>query len=351
MFERFTQRARQVIVLAQEEARLLKHNYIGTEHLLLGMLSEAGGVGARALDAAGLTLAEARKQVEESVGRGKAKPSGHIPFTPRAKKVLELSLREALSLGHNYIGTEHLLLGLIREGEGLGGQVIFRAGIDFDALRQAVIALVPPGEQSSRRRRWLRGSRGQTIELGPDDDLRTTQATDVSLDVARRLAGNAAVGSHHLLLAAISDSSSAASKALSSMGLDLDRAREALKHVDIAGTSDELPEEAGRRRMRLRVGADVLTLETDDPALLMHANAAVAALGMAVGADGVISGDSDVASSLGDVWQALSGSLLEITARARAQAELHADEAEHVVEHDEHDEPDDQDDHDVGGEG
>ena len=253
MFERFTQRARQVVVLAQEEARRLNHNYIGTEHILLGLLSEASGVAGRALDTTGLTLSEARKQVEESVGRGKGTPQGHIPFTPRAKKILELALREALQLRHNYIGTEHILLGIMREGEGLGAQVIARHGIDFDELRKTVLALVPPGEQSSRRRRWLRGSRGQSIELSPDDDLRTTQAADVSLDEARRLAGASAIGSHHLLLAAISDDSSAAAKALAGMGLDLAIARQALRTVDITGTSDELPEEAGRRRIKLHV--------------------------------------------------------------------------------------------------
>ena len=313
MFERFTQRARQVVVLAQEEARRLNHNYIGTEHILLGLLSEASGVAGRALDTTGLTLSEARKQVEESVGRGKGTPQGHIPFTPRAKKILELALREALQLRHNYIGTEHILLGIMREGEGLGAQVIARHGIDFDELRKTVLALVPPGEQSSRRRRWLRGSRGQSIELSPDDDLRTTQAADVSLDEARRLAGASAIGSHHLLLAAISDDSSAAAKALAGMGLDLAIARQALRTVDITGTSDELPEEAGRRRIKLHVTDGRLVLETDDPTLLADATSAVAALGE----DGGISGDRDVASSLSDVWQALHGALQEMTVRAR----------------------------------
>src|SRR5262245_41751206 len=118
MFERFTDRARRVVVLAQEEARLLMHNYIGTEHLLLGLIHEGEGVAAKALDALGIELTEVRSRVEEIIGRGSETPSVHIPFTPRSKKVLELSLREALELGHNYIGTEHILLGLIREGEG-----------------------------------------------------------------------------------------------------------------------------------------------------------------------------------------------------------------------------------------
>src|SRR5829696_3245407 len=118
MFERFTDRARRVVVLAQEEARLLDHNYIGTEHILLGLVHEGGGVAAQALTQLGVSLEAVRDQVKEIIGRGAEAPTGHIPFTPRAKKVLELSLREALELGHNYIGTEHILLGLLREGEG-----------------------------------------------------------------------------------------------------------------------------------------------------------------------------------------------------------------------------------------
>ena len=117
MFERFTDRARRVVVLAQEEARMLNHNYIGTEHILLGLIHEGEGVAAKALESLGISLEAVREQVEEIIGQGQQAPSGHIPFTPRAKKVLELSLREALQLGHNYIGTEHILLGLIREGE------------------------------------------------------------------------------------------------------------------------------------------------------------------------------------------------------------------------------------------
>ena len=116
MFERFTDRARRVVVLAQEEARLLNHNYIGTEHLLLGLIYEGEGVAARVLESLDVSLADARAEVEEIIGHGGQSPSGHIPFTPRAKKVLEMALREALKLGHNYIGTEHILLGLIGEG-------------------------------------------------------------------------------------------------------------------------------------------------------------------------------------------------------------------------------------------
>jgi ATP-dependent Clp protease ATP-binding subunit ClpC len=142
MFERFTDRARRVVVLAQEEARMLNHNYIGTEHILLGLIHEGEGVAAKALEALNISLEGVRAQVEEIIGQGQQAPSGHIPFTPRAKKVLELSLREALQLGHNYIGTEHILLGLIREGEGVAAQVLVKLGADLNRVRQQVIQLL-----------------------------------------------------------------------------------------------------------------------------------------------------------------------------------------------------------------
>ncbi|MFM8867225.1 MAG: ATP-dependent Clp protease ATP-binding subunit, partial [Ilumatobacteraceae bacterium] len=142
MFERFTDRARRVVVLAQEEARLLNHSYIGTEHILLGLIHEGEGVAAKALESLNISLEAVRAQVEEIIGQGGSSPSGHIPFTPRAKKVLELSLREALQLGHNYIGTEHILLGLIREGEGVAAQVLVKLGADLSRVRQQVIQLL-----------------------------------------------------------------------------------------------------------------------------------------------------------------------------------------------------------------
>ncbi|MBE0446540.1 MAG: ATP-dependent Clp protease ATP-binding subunit [Actinobacteria bacterium] len=142
MFERFTERARRVVVFAQEEARMLNQNYIGTEHLLLGLIREEEGVAARALQSLGISLYDVRAQVEEIIGRGTSAPVGHIPFTPRAKKVLELSLREALQLGHNYIGTEHILLGLIREGEGVAARVLYNLGADLDRVRNQVIQLL-----------------------------------------------------------------------------------------------------------------------------------------------------------------------------------------------------------------
>ena len=142
MFERFTDRARRVVVLAQEEAKMLNHNYIGTEHILLGLIHEGEGVAAKALESLDISLDSVREQVQDIIGQGQQQPTGHIPFTPRAKKVLELSLREALQLGHNYIGTEHILLGLIREGEGVAAQVLVKLGADLNKVRQQVIQLL-----------------------------------------------------------------------------------------------------------------------------------------------------------------------------------------------------------------
>ena len=165
LFERFTDRARRVVVLAQEEARLLSHSYIGTEHILLGLIHEGEGVAAKALESLGISLEAVRAQVEEIIGQGGSSPSGHIPFTPRAKKVLELSLREALQLGHNYIGTEHILLGLIREGEGVAAQVLVKLGADLGRVRQQVIQLLS-GYQGPAGKAETQPAGGATSEKG-----------------------------------------------------------------------------------------------------------------------------------------------------------------------------------------
>jgi len=157
MFEGFTDQARRVVVLAQEEARLLNHNYIGTEHLLLGLLHEGEGVAAKALEWFGISLEAGRVQVQETISQGLRAPTGHIPFTPRAKKVLELSLREALQLGHKYIGTEHILLGIGREGEGVAAQVLAGFGADYPHVREQVVRLLTgEGEQAGPRARLVR---------------------------------------------------------------------------------------------------------------------------------------------------------------------------------------------------
>src|ERR1039457_6465039 len=164
MFERFTDRARRVVVLAQEEARMLKHDYIGTEHILLGLIHEGEGVAAQALESLGISQEAVRQQVKEIIGQGQQAPSGHIPFTPRAKKVLELSLREALQLGHDYIGTEHILLGLIREGEGVAARVLANLGADLNLVRQQVVQLLHSHQMEGQERlssAHLTGSSGR----------------------------------------------------------------------------------------------------------------------------------------------------------------------------------------------
>jgi Clp amino terminal domain, pathogenicity island component len=167
MFERFTDRARTAVTLAQEEARDLRHNYIGTEHILLGLVREGDGVAARVLDSLGVSLDAVRARVEAIIGRGKESPAGHIPFTPRSKKVLELALREALSLGHNDIGTEHILLGLVREGEGVAAQVLVELGADLPRVRQQVKSQLAmhasSPEASAERGRVLQEKVGEVL--------------------------------------------------------------------------------------------------------------------------------------------------------------------------------------------
>jgi ATP-dependent Clp protease ATP-binding subunit ClpA len=176
MFERFTDRSRRVVVLAQEEARMLNHNYIGTEHLLLGLIHEGEGVAARALESLGISLEAVRQQVEEIIGQGQQVPSGHIPFTPRAKKVLELSLGEALQLGQRYISTEHILLGLIREGDGVAAQVLAKLGAGLERVREQVVQLLD-GDQ---------GQEGAPAGIGEGSRLFADVSQVESLD--RRLA-------------------------------------------------------------------------------------------------------------------------------------------------------------------
>jgi ATP-dependent Clp protease ATP-binding subunit ClpA len=341
MFERFTDRARRVVVLSQEEARRLKHHYIGTEHILLGLLGEADGVAARALAGLGMSLESAREEAAELVPPGTVQLTSHIPFTPRAKKTLELSLREALQLNHNYIGTEHLLLGLIREGEGeQGGRdegvavKMLTRHAELPAIRTAVLNLLPPASgEAPAMRRWRRARPASLADLGLAGEagvertaeyagLNATPAADVTLSEAARLAGAQPVGSHHLLLAALADPESAAARTLTVLGVNLDHAREALRDVDVTGTSDELPEEAGRRQMSVRVTGDRITLEASDPVLVKAGSEAIAALGDEQKESGTIPGRLPESASLSRVWQVLHESLEDIKRRAMAPAAL-----------------------------
>jgi ATP-dependent Clp protease ATP-binding subunit ClpC len=343
MFERFTAIARHVVVLSQEEARGLHHNYIGTEHILLGLLGEREGIAFRVLESFGLTAEGVRQEVVAIVGEGKQDPqTGHIPFTPRAKKVLELSLREALQLHHNYIGTEHILLGVIREGDGVAAQILRKHG-DLLAVRAAVLDQVPAGTATDTgpMRRWLRGRRPRPGELGtpgpgagvteatPDDPgLSASPAADVTLTEASLLAGDSPVGSHHLLLAALVDPNSAAAKALTAIGVDLNQAKDALRDVAIEGTSDELPEDAGRRQMNIQVSEETVTFLATDPAIAKAASDALKAVGPVSGTEGgtegglpggVIRGadlQGAAAAGLAAAWKSLHDALETITRTA-----------------------------------
>ncbi len=326
MFERFTAHARHVVVLAQEEARRLKHNYIGTEHILLGLLAEPDGIAFRVLESFGMSLDGIRQQVVDMVGPGKHEPSGKIPFTPRAKKTLELSLREALQLRHTYIGTEHILLGLIREGDGVAAQIM-KTHADLHAIRTAVVDTVPAGEakDSERGGRWrrarlaLRPSERDAPAAEESESLSATPAADATLTEATRLAGGQPVGSHHLLLAALADNDSAAARALAALGVDIEQAKEALRGADVTGTSDEQPEVAGRRHMVIQVTAERLTIEASDPVIVAAGQAALRAVaGDAKAGVTTIRGDQPAGESLSAVWRALRESLATIEEQAAA---------------------------------
>ncbi len=337
MFERFTARARRVVVLAQDEAHNLHHNYIGTEHILLGLLNEGQGVGARVLAQFGVTLDGVRQEVTDTVGTGKSSPAGHIPFTPRAKKVLELALREALALHHNYIGTEHILLGLIREGEGVAAQTLKKHAdpMQFRAAILDLLATHAPAEEA-RGRNWLRrvsaalgrSAEGDIPGEGAEQSvLSATPAADATLTTATHLAGGDPVGSHHLLLAALTDVNSAAARVLASLGVDLTRAKDALHNADITGTSDELPEDAGRRQMNIQVTGELVTIVATDEILVKSASAAAKALKDQEGSvtpDGVIRGaalSGLPAANLAKAWTALHDAFSAIAASAEAAAQ------------------------------
>jgi ATP-dependent Clp protease ATP-binding subunit ClpA len=255
MFERFTDRARRVVVLSQEEARLLGHNYIGTEHILLGLVREGEGVAAQVLEALGVDLANVRRKVEEIIGERDDRPSAHIPFTPRSKKVLELALREALQLGHNYIGTEHLLLGLVREGEGVAAQVLVALGADLSVVRRKVIEVLAggaagsPGPPATPHAQFLAGMRGPALVAAPAR-VRAGEMLERSIDriVFRRFTvsasrvlllaeseamrlGHPDVRVAHLLLGLVVEGEGRGGRALAAAGVDLGRARSAVERA------------------------------------------------------------------------------------------------------------------------
>jgi ATP-dependent Clp protease ATP-binding subunit ClpC len=302
MFERFTDRARRVVVLAQEEARLLNHNYIGTEHLLLGLIREDEGIAARALQRLDVSLEAVRSRVQEIIGVGASAQSGHIPFTPRAKKVLELSLREALQLGHDDIGTEHILLGLVREGEGVAAQVLVRLGVDLARVRHEVVQLLssdaPTGGAATRAVFVLE-----------------TPAAERARREARRLAGERPVGTHDILAAIVRDNQSAGAKALAALGVTADALDAALAALDPAETSDQTPEEAGARRLLIDVRDDSVAVVLADDALRERLAGALA------GEPKVVRPDDAAARSFPALWRDLTRHLADVLAALEENAQ------------------------------
>ena len=248
MFERFTDRARRVVVLAQEEARMLNHNYIGTEHILLGLIHEGKGIAAKSLESLGISLASVRTQVEELIGRGSSGPTGHIPFTPRAKKVLELSLREALQLGHNYIGTEHILLGVIREGEGVAAQVLVKLGADLNRTRAEVLILLsgqPGGEiRAEEGTPEEAGWTGFGPPRGPSSMALFDEWAVRAIHRAQELSakrGRTTLSPEHLLFGLLATNHPQVMYALRMLGASEERIRELVNNLTAEQTEEDKP--------------------------------------------------------------------------------------------------------------
>lgn len=301
MFERFTDRARATVVHSQEEARLLHHNYIGTEHLLLGLIREGEGVAARALEELGVSLEGVREQVEQIIGQGEQAPAGHIPFTPRAKKVLELSLREALQLKHNYIGTEHILLGLIREGEGVAAQVLIRLGADLDRVRRQVTRMLGNMKE------------GGSPQVPPS--RRRTPAAEQVVAAAEQLAGGAPMGSHHLLEALVRSEDSAAAKVFATLGVEADTLAATIDEVGIDGTSDLTDEAAAARQMKILVADSEVRIVLRNAAVVELAETIIEHLG------GPIRGDDPLAGGLVGLHQEIVRFLTELRVRVAPSPE------------------------------
>jgi ATP-dependent Clp protease ATP-binding subunit ClpC len=301
MFERFTDRARHAVVLAQDEARALNHAYIGTEHLLLGLLRVPEGIAARALRRLGIGADAVRRDVESIIGRGQASPPGHIPFTPRSKKVLELSLREALGLGHNYIGTEHILLGLVREGEGVAAQVLVKRGAQLARVREVVL------EEISRYGAERTPPRGRP---------RFTPAAEQVVEAAEGLAGDGPTGSHHLLQALAGTEGSLAAKVLAALGVDADAIAARVDELGLEGTTDISPEEMAARQVEVRLDGAEVHVVLRDEASLETAKAITDRLG-----GGPVRGDDPEAASLVGLWQAVLSGLEELRRQVTPVAE------------------------------
>jgi ATP-dependent Clp protease ATP-binding subunit ClpA len=299
VFERFSSSARSTVVFAQEEARRLNHAYIGTEHVLLGLLCEPDSTAGRSLRFLGIGLSGVRGDVEAIIGRGQgSSPVGHIPFTPRAKKVLELSLREALQMKQSYIGTEHILLGLVREGQGVAAQILVKRAGSLDRVRAAVAAEQgrPPNERSAAEVHERTPGAGQVLAAAED------------------LAGGGAVGTQHLLEALARSDDTAAAKALAAVGVDADALAAALDEVDVESTVDVVPEEAAARAMELRVEGDAVHV------VLRDANSLAVARGVVEAIGGPLRGSDPVGAGAVVPWNAIVRYLVDVQARVTPAA-------------------------------
>jgi ATP-dependent Clp protease ATP-binding subunit ClpA len=304
MFERFSGQARHVVVSAQDEARELDHNYIGTEHLLLGLLATPDSLAGASLTALGYTRDEVQAKLVAIVGRGKASPGGHIPFTPRAKKVLELALREALQLKHNYIGTEHILLGLLREGEGMAARILADKH-PLDRIRGEVLTRIesPVGHETHGAAR--------------------TPAAHEVLALAAEIAGETPVGSHHILEAIVQQPESAAAKVLIEAGVNLERLATKLDEVSTEDTADDTPTQAAARQLELTLADDSVTVVLRDPASVELGKQVVQLNG------GPLAARGQQLDLLGRLWSAVN-SWLGTTARALAPEPEQAEASEEL---------------------
>ncbi|MGC5361876.1 Clp protease N-terminal domain-containing protein [Streptomyces sp. DT24] len=288
-FERFTVEARKVVVTAQEEARLLKQNHIGTEHILLGLLDAQGGTAAKVLHQLGYDKQTAQADIAAVVKPGSQELKGHIPFTPGAKRTLELALREAMQLHHTSIGTEHILLALAAEGEGVGAKVLAGRIHPISRIRAAVLAAAD-GPRDVTAGPWPAG----------------TPATEDTVSVASALAGGAPVGSHHLLEAMLRAENSMASKVLRELGVDPDTVAAKIDELNPETTTDANPEEAAARTMEIRLVDDEVHVILRDPATLTIAKEVTELTG------GPIQGVGPVAGMFVPLWRSTNQLLLQI---------------------------------------
>ncbi|HEY4018129.1 MAG TPA: Clp protease N-terminal domain-containing protein [Pseudonocardiaceae bacterium] len=298
MFEKFTVKARQVVVSAQEEARLLKHGAIGTEHILLALLDAPDSMAGKVLNQLGYNKETAQVDVAAAVPPGTEEKKGHIPFTPRAKKTLELALREAVQLHHNYIGTEHILLALLREGQGVGAKVLAERISPITRIRAAVLASIQ-GSQDDMTGPWPAG----------------TPATQDTVTAATALAGGAPVGSHHLLEAMLRAENSMAAKVLRELGVDPDAVADKIDELDPDTTTDANPEEAAARKMEIRVVDDEVHLILRDPATVTVAKKVTEL------SDGPIHGVGPVAGMFVPIWRSTNQLLQQFQSMLEPEAE------------------------------